>query len=100
MIKKKKPTKKKAAKKALRQSKSHYKSTIGSIKPKKLTTSEKRNLTVLAKAHQIIWKGLNIEVRNLKENDKIGRARVLLLQVIQANGFVLTESGKLIKALK
>jgi len=70
---------------------------LSGIKKPKLTAHEFRNLKALAKAHQSIWQGTNTEAHNLNQAFKIGQARVMLLEVIQANGFTIAESGRLIK---
>lgn len=72
---------------------------LSGVKKPKLTAAEKRNLKALVKAHQAIWKGTNTEAHNLNQAHKIGQARVMLLEVIQANGYTIADSGRLTKLI-
>lgn len=105
---KKKATKKKAKPKAAKKMNGKHTDTkshnvnirVISGQKQKISPAVKKNLAVLAKAHQIIWRGLNSDYRQLKGAEKIGGARVALLNIIEQNGFTLSESGKLIKTIQ
>ena len=72
---------------------------ISGVKPTRLSSKAMQNLRVILKAHQVIWKGLNLEAREMKGSDLLGEARVKLLTFLHLNGYTISESGKLVKKL-
>ena len=66
---------------------------------KKLSSGAVSGLRSLAKASQIIWKRNAWGDNELKNRENIGHARALLIEVIMNNGYTVTPSGKLIKAI-
>lgn len=105
---KKKPTKKHAKKKAIKKisgvhkdNKSHNVkiNVLSGVDKKKLSSDAISGLRSLAKASQIIWKRNAWGDNELKNRENIGHARALLIEVIMNNGYTVTPSGKLVKAI-
>jgi hypothetical protein len=107
--KKGKPKKVSGIKKTLRKktpTKNHtdinshnYKISISGINTHKLNKDALSGLRSLAKASAIIWKRNAWGDNHIKGKEKIGRARVLLLEVIMENGYTSTPQGKIIKTI-
>jgi hypothetical protein len=92
--------KKPSVKKTHTDIKSHnYKILISGIDRKKLSSDAISGLRSLAKASSIIWKMNGYGLNELKNRNKIGEARVLLLEVIMENGYTSTPQGKIIKTI-
>jgi hypothetical protein len=92
--------KKPSVKKTHTDIKSHnYKISISGINTHKLNKDALSGLRSLAKASAIIWKRNAWGDNQIKGKEKIGHARVLLLEVIMENGYTSTPQGKIIKTI-
>ena len=75
------------------------KTNKNNIVKKKLSSDAISGLKSLAKASAIIWNRNAWGDNELIHRNKIGEARVLLLEVILANGYASTPQGKIIKTI-